>query len=353
MVRASLLGTGRYLPGSPVTNDVLARVMDTSDAWIQQRTGIAQRHFAPEGTGSTDLAVPAAERALAQAGVAREEIDYVIFNTMTPDSILPGPAALFSHKLGITGVPCIDLRQQCAAIPFSFALADALIRAGSARNVLIACAETHAAFMPWQRWDRLDGTASAGLDVADFERATQHRGIAVVFGDGAGAMVVGARSGDERSGILAVETHSDGRGFDALRIRDIGFQHRGLIRPGASPESAFVPQMNGPELFKSAVQRLPLVVESVCRRAEVRIEDVDLFLAHQANDRINRGVREALGLPIEKVPSNIARYGNTSSATLPILADELIEEGRLQRGQLVCFFALGAGLHWGAALMRM
>jgi 3-oxoacyl-[acyl-carrier-protein] synthase III len=354
MSGTTILGSGRYLPGKPVTNQALARVMETSAEWIEQRTGIAQRHYAGEGEGASDLAVPAARAAIASAGLHPEQIDYILFNTMTPDYAFPGSGALLGAKLGIPGVPALDLRQQCAAVPFSFQVADALVKAGAARHILVVGAEAHAGFMPWTDWDLLENDDPNGARAAKpaFDRATEHRGMSVLFGDGAGALVLG-RDDREGAGIIGTQVHTDGRLHNALRVEAGGFRRRPFLDAGMLERDEQVPRMNGRDLFKSAVQRLPQVVRELCATHGVSLDSVDWFIAHQANDRINAAVREALKLPAEKVPSNIARYGNTSSATIPILLDELLRDGRLRRGQLLCFMALGAGLNWGAALMRL
>ncbi|MCS6858040.1 MAG: ketoacyl-ACP synthase III [Sandaracinaceae bacterium] len=348
MPGATIISSGRYLPGKPVSNHDLARIMDTSDAWIRQRTGIAQRHYASQGEGVSDLALPAVQAALEQAEISPEEIDYIIFGTMTPEHIFPGSGALLGLKLGIPGVPALDIRQQCAAIPFALELADALIATGSARTVLIVGAEAHAGFMPYA-WDVLLGESDRGLTPAERALATQHRGMAVLFGDGAGALIVRACNEPGR-GLLASANHSDGRGHGYLLVPAGLFTRRHYWK---MREEEQIPTMKGKELFKSAVTLLPEVVKEVCRKAKVSIDEIDWFIAHQANDRINSAVREALGVPEDKVPSNIARYGNTSSATIPILFDELWREGKLKRGDLVCFLGLGAGLNWGAVLMRL
>jgi 3-oxoacyl-[acyl-carrier-protein] synthase III len=347
----TILGSGRYLPGRPVPNEALARVMDTQADWIEQRTGIQQRHFAPDGAGASDLALPAARDAIAAAGLHPEQIDYVLFNTMTPDYVFPGSGALLGAKLGIPGVPALDLRQQCAAMPYSFQVADALVQAGAARHVLVVGAEAHAGFMPWQDWALLEGDEEGVAAEAEFQKATEHRGMSILFGDGAGALVMGRREGG--AGLIGAQVHSDGRLHSALRVEAAGFRRRSFIDAGMLERDEHIPRMNGRELFKSAVQRLPQVVRELCAAHSVSLESIDWFIAHQANDRINGAVREALKLPAHKVPSNIARYGNTSSATIPILMDELLRDGQVKRGQLMCFMALGAGLNWGAALMRL
>lgn len=348
----TILGSGRYLPGAPVTNEALSRVMETSHEWIVQRTGIESRHYADEGVGASDLAVPACRAALEAAELEPEAVDYILFNTMTPDYLLPGSGTLLGAKLGIPGVPALDVRQQCAAIPFSLQLADALVRTGTARRILLVCAEAHAGFMPWKDWTPLTDAGAPPPDAADFELATRHRGVSVLFGDGAGALVLGAaRRPDE--GLLGVEVHSDGRFHDALRIAAGGFRTRPFLKADMLERGEQFPEMHGRDMFRAAVQKLPEVIRNLCAAHGISLPEVDWFIAHQANDRINGSVREALGVPESKVPSNIARYGNTSSATIPILLDELLRNGRVRRGQLACFFALGAGLNWGAALMRL
>lgn len=326
--------------------------METSADWIYQRTGIQQRHFAPDEVGASDLALPAAQAAIAAAGLHAEQIDYILFNTMTPDYIFPGSGALLGAKLGIPGVPALDLRQQCAAMPYSFQVADALTASKAARHVLVIGAEAHAGFMPWQDWALLEGDEEGKAPEAQFHHATEHRGMSILFGDGAGALVMG-RSEDAGRGFIGAKVHSDGRHHDALRVDAGGFRHRPFMNAAMIEQNQHVPYMNGRDLFKSAVQRLPQVVRELCATHGVALETIDWFIAHQANDRINSAVREALHLPEHKVPSNIARYGNTSSATIPILMDELLREGKVKRGQLLCFMALGAGLNWGAALMRL
>jgi 3-oxoacyl-[acyl-carrier-protein] synthase III len=352
MAGITILGSGRYVPGKPVPNAALARVMETSPEWIEQRTGIGQRYFAPDGVGASDLALPAAQAAIAAAGLYPEDIDYILFNTMTPDYLFPGSGALLAAKLGLQGVPALDLRQQCAAMPYSLQLADALTTAGAARHVLVVGAEAHAGFMPWQDWALLEGEEDGKAEPAAFGHATQHRGMSILFGDGAGALVL-APANEPGAGLIGARVHSDGRFHDALRVDAGGFRRRPFLDEAMLARGEHIPRMNGRELFKSAVQRLPQVVRELCAAHSVALESVDWFIAHQANERINQAVREALHLPERKVPSNIARFGNTSSATIPILLDELLRDGTVRRGQLLCFMALGAGLNWGAALLRL
>ena len=344
----TIVGTGRHVPGTPVPNDQLSRVMDTSDAWIRPRSGIGQRHYAADGEGASDLAVPAAQKAIEAAGIDKSEVDYVIFATMTPEHVFPGSGALLGKKLDIPGVPALDIRQQCAAIPFGLQLADGLLATGAASTILLVGAEAHAGFMPWP-WDVLMGETDRKPTPEEWDFASKHRGTAVLFGDGAGALVL-KKSTTPGHGLLGALTRTDGRGADQIWVPGGMFNQRHYW--GASIDS-HVPAMKGKELFKSAVTLLPRVVRDLCAKHQVALSDVDWFIAHQANDRIDASVRQSLGIPEEKVPSNIERYGNTSAGTIPILLDELVRDGKVKPGQLLCFLALGAGLNWGAALLRL
>jgi len=348
----SIIGTGHYLPGRPYTNLDLARVMDTTDEWVVQRTGIVQRHYCPEGSGVSDLAVVAAQRALAAAGKKPEDVDYIIFNTMTPDHFFPGSGALLGAKLGCPGVPALDVRQQCAAQLFSLQVARGLLESGAAKCVLIAAAEAHAGFMPWSGndWDILEGTTDRKPSPEDWDRATRHRGFAVIFGDGAGAFVV-ERCEDEVAGIRALDLKTDGRYVEQL-VFPIGFRTRPFVSEKVLAQEMHLPTMAGRDVFKHAVTKLPASILAACERANVSVADIDWFVAHQANARINEAVRDRLKIDPAKVPSNIERCGNTSTATIPILMDEMVLDGRLKKGQLLCIFALGAGLHWGSMILR-
>jgi 3-oxoacyl-[acyl-carrier-protein] synthase-3 len=345
-----IIGTGFHVPGRPYSNHDLARVLDTNDEWIRQRTGIVQRHFCPEGVGVSDLALPAAQKALEAAGKKPEDLDYILFNTMTPDHMFPGSGSLLGAKLGCPGVPAADLRTQCAAMLFSFQMADALLRADAARSILIVGAEAHAGFMPWRDWDILDGTRQGKPSPEDWERASRHRGWAIIFGDGAGAVVV--EKSINGAGVIATDLHSDGRYVDQLCVPS-GFKARPWAESVDVATDSWLIKMEGREVFKFAVTRLPKSVKAVCEKARVAVEDVDWFVAHQANQRINEAVAEKLKLPIEKFPGNIDRYGNTSAATIPILLDEMRRDGRLREGQLICLLGLGAGFHWGSVLLRV
>jgi len=346
-----IIGTGHYVPGNPVKNDDLARVMDTTDAWVVQRSGIKQRHFAPDGVGASDLAFEASKRAMEAARVSPKDIDYVIFATMTPDYVFPGSGALLAAKLGLDGVPALDIRQQCAAMLFGLQIVDGLVKGGQAKTILLVGAEAHAGFMPWDDWDALDASTGREATPEARERANAHRALAVLFGDGAGALVL--RATDRDAGLRGMVLKTDGRHFKALYVPGGGFRKRPYWSEEMFREQAHVPRMEGRELFKLAVTKLPEAARQLCAQSGVTLDQIDWFLAHQANLRINENVRENLGVPREKMPMNIDRFGNTSAGTLPILIDEMTREKKLQRGQLAMVLALGAGLHWGCALVRL
>lgn len=345
-----IIGTGHYVPGEPVTNEALSRVMDTSDDWIFQRSGIRQRHFAGEGQGASDLAVEASKRALEMAGIQPKDVDYIVFSTMTPDYVFPGSGALLGAKLGIEGVPALDIRQQCGAMIFGLQIIDGLTRTGAARTILYVGAEAHAGFMPWEDWDIVEGRSDREVTPEARARANDHRALAVLFGDGAGALVF--RATDRDAGLVAAKVHTDGRFAETLFVPGGGFRTRPYWKATHFDEMAHIPRMEGRDLFKFAVTKLPEAARKLLADTSTPIEKVDWFLAHQANARINNYVREHLGVPPEKMPMNIEKFGNTSAGTLPILIDECTRAGKLKKGELNMMLALGAGLHWGCALVR-
>jgi 3-oxoacyl-[acyl-carrier-protein] synthase-3 len=345
-----IIGTGHYVPGPPVTNADLSRVMDTSDDWIFQRSGIRQRHFAPEGAGCSDFAVEASKRAFEAARITPDEIDYVVFATMTPEYVFPGSGALLAHKLGLQGTPALDIRQQCAAMLFGLQIIDGLIKSGAARTVLFVGAEAHAGFMPWEDWEALAPGSTRSASPEQREKANKHRALAILFGDGAGALVF--RATDRDAGLRGMKLYTDGGAAKLLHVEGGGFRTRPYWKRGDFDEQKYIPTMDGRELFKFAVTKLPQAARALCADTSTSIDQIDWFLAHQANARINDYVREQLGVPVEKLPSNIERFGNTSAGTLPILIDEQMRAGKLKHGDLCMLLALGAGVHWGTALVR-
>lgn len=351
-MRSVITGTGIGLPPHVVTNAALAGIMDTSDEWIRTRSGIQERRFAEPGQGSTDLGVLASRAALADAGLAPGDLDAVVFATMTPDHVLPGDGPLLQAALGLrTDLPTFDIRQQCSGFLYGLELADLLIQSGRYRKVLLVGAEVHTGFMPWHLgWDTVIGRSTREVTDAEKAENTASRDRTVLFGDGAGAVVIEAR--DEDRGLLKTKLFTDGTGAGVLTMPGASFKRRPFVDQTQIEAGETLPVMSGKEVFRSAVTLMPQAVRDVCDEGGVTVADLDLVLVHQANLRIIEGVQKALGLPPERVPHNIERYGNTTAATLPILFHECRQQGLVRPGGLVAFTALGSGLHWGAALYR-
>src|SRR5262245_14851594 len=353
MPRAVIVGSGSAIPKNRVTNDMMARLMDTSDAWIRERSGVETRYFVDEGTATSDLGVIAAQKALEHAGVAKEEVDLVVFATMTPDHFFPGCGSLLQSKLGLRAVPCFDIRQQCSAFLYGLQLVDAHVRAGLARTVLLVGAEVHTGFMPWTRaqFEYLYGRSDVAPTPAEREWTNRFRHLTVLFGDGGAAVVVRAMEGEGR-GVIDHELHADGADYDKLYVPGTGFKHRPYTDPEQFARGEHIPVMDGRYVFKMASTRMVEAAEAVLKRNGVGVGDLKMALMHQANKRINEYCQKALGLPDEKVWHNIERYGNTTAATIPLLWDECVREGRIEPGDLVLMVAFGAGMSWGATLVR-
>ena len=334
MKRTVIKGTGRYVPPRVVTNDDLTRWMDTSDEWIRQRTGIEQRHWVPEegGVGSSDLALEAAHIALERAGWTPGDIDLIIFATLSPDIFFPGPGCLLQDKLGLDSTPALDIRQQCTGFLYGLATADAYIRSGLANRILLACAEVH----------------STGLDIS-----TAGRDVAVIFGDGAACVCVEGVETDEEIGVLASALHAKGKFAESLMVEAATSKQNPRITEEMLREGRHYPVMDGKTIFKEAVRSLPKVSQEVLEKAGLALEDVDLFIPHQANMRINQFFQQFMKLPEEKVFHNIQRYGNTTAASIPLALDEALEMKIIGDGSLIIFLGLGAGLTWGAVMCRL
>lgn len=329
MPKAAVIGTGHFVPERLVTNDDLARMMDTSDAWIRERSGIAERRWVEPGTSGTALALPAARMALEDAGIAPGEIDLIIYATLNPDHAFPGNGPFLQHALGIGNVGAMDIRNQCTGFVYGVAAADGFIRAGTARTVLVIGAEIH----------------STGLDIS-----TRGRDVAVLFGDGAGAAILRAAEGER--GVLASVLHSQGE-----FARELWCELPTALVPGRwndelVAEGRQFPYMNGRAVFQHAIRRFCEAIDEVLAKAGVRKDDVALFLPHQANQRITEMVTRRLGVEAGRVYSNIERYGNTTAASIPIALSEAAREGRFGRGDLVLLVAFGSGFTWGANLIR-
>ena len=331
-VNSRILGLGHQLPERVVTNQDLTRLMDTSEEWIEQRTGIRERRFISADMGGADLGERAAREALREAGIAAGDLDLVILGSLSPDIDFPGTASLLQRKLGVRGMPVMDVRNQCSGFVYMLAVADAWIRSGDARYVLVVGAEIH----------------STGLDLS-----TLGREVAVIFGDGAGAAVLGPEP-DPRRGILSTHLHSEGKYAEKLMVEAPSSRVRPRVTEDMldQPGSRLWPRMEGRYVFKHAVTRFPEVIREALAHNGCTTADLDLLIPHQANLRISQLVAMGLELPEEKVFNNIQRYGNTTAASIPIALHEAVQEGRVRPGALVCLAAFGAGFTWGAALMR-
>jgi 3-oxoacyl-[acyl-carrier-protein] synthase III len=353
-MKSIITGTGIGIPKNLVKNEILGRLMDTSDEWIRTRSGIEQRYYADPGQGSAALGMIAANAALAAAKRDKNELDCVIFATMTPDHLFPGNGPVLQAMMGLPeSMPTFDIRQQCSGFLYGLDLADSLIRSGKHKRLLLIGAEVHTPFMPWQNgWDLTIGRGDREVTPEEYAANTAIRDRTVLFGDGAGAVVIEAADSDER-GFLAAKLYTNGSNIEALYVPGVGFRRRPYVTKEQIDASETIPVMSGREVFKQAVSKMPEAVREVTRAASMQVSDIDVLLVHQANLRIVEGVTKQLGLPPEKVPHNIERYGNTTAGTLPILFHECVADGRIKPGMLVCFTALGSGLHWGAALYRV
>ncbi|RYE94207.1 MAG: ketoacyl-ACP synthase III [Myxococcales bacterium] len=325
---SAILGAGHYLPSRVVTNDDLAQMMPTTDEWIVQRTGIRERRFIEEsGIGASDLALPAARDALARAGRDVKDVDAILFATLSPDVNFPGSGCFLAHKLGLPGVPALDVRNQCSGFLYSLSVADAWVRAGVYRTVLIVGAEVH----------------STGLEFNE-----RGRDVAVLFGDGAGAVVVG-ESADDKVGLRSIELHADGVGARDLWLEGPASMYMPRLTHEMIDEGRVWPRMNGKTVFRWAADKMPEVARSVLGKVGWTPADVDLFVPHQANMRINQMVADRLGIPESKTVHNIERYGNTTAATIPIGLSESLRDGLIKPGSRVLMAAFGAGFTWAGA----
>jgi 3-oxoacyl-[acyl-carrier-protein] synthase-3 len=352
-MKSVITGSGIGVPKNVVRNDALTRLMDTTDEWIRSRSGIEERRYADKGQGSADLGSMAAKAALSNAGRSKEDIDAIVFATMTPDYFFPGNGPVMQAKMGFPEtIPTFDIRQQCSGFLYGLDLADSLIQSGKYRRLLLIGADVHTPFMPWERgWGVTIGEPAREPTPEDYAFNTSIRDRTVLFGDGAGAVVIEASEDDDR-GFIAARLFTDGSNIEALYVPGVGFRRRPFVTHDQVERAEPIPVMEGREVFKQAVSRMPESVRVVCQAVGVSVNDIDLLLIHQANLRIVESVGKALGLPSEKVPHNIERYGNTTAGTLPILYHECVSDGRIKPGMLLCFTALGSGLHWGAALYR-
>lgn len=323
-MKARIAGTGSYAPSRVLTNAELEQMVATSDEWIRERTGIRERRIAATGEACSDLAVQAGKRALTAAGVAATDLDMILVATCTGDFPLPATACLVQHQLGATKAGACDLSAACCGFVYALSVADAYIKTGM-RHVLVIGSEVMSAITDWT-----------------------DRNTCVLFGDGAGAVVLSASDGER--GILSTDLRSDGTLCELIMVPGGG--SRTPPTEKVITERLHYIKMKGNETFKVAVRTLEEIARATLSANHVRVEDLDLYVPHQANVRILKAVMERLGLPIEKVLLNLDRYGNTSAASIPIALDEAVREGRIKEGSLVMLGAFGAGLTWASAMIR-
>lgn len=347
MFQSKIAGIGHYVPKNVYKNEDLLKFMDTSDAWIQERTGIQERRYADRvGETTTSMGVEASKIALERAGITAADVDFIIFATLSPDYYFPGCGVLLQREMGMGEIGALDIRNQCSGFVYALSVADQFIKTGMYKNILVVGSEKQSFAM-------------------DF--STRGRNVSVIFGDGAGAVVLQPTE-EAGKGILSTHLHSDGADAEKLAMyypgAAAGFgledtpkwpeqELGGMLMTAEMLEdgSAF-PYMDGQAVFKKAVVKFPEVIGEALRKNNLQTTDIDLLIPHQANLRISQFVQKTLGLPDEKVFSNIQRYGNTTAASIPIALSEAWQEGRIKDGDLVCFAAFGAGFTWGSALIR-
>lgn len=350
MLKSKIAGIGHYVPERVMTNDELSNFMETSDAWIQERTGIQERRYAKKfEETTTTMGAKAARIACERAGITPQEIDFIVFATLSPDYYFPGCGVLLQRELGITAqeAGALDIRNQCSGFIYALSIADQFVKTGMYKNVLVVGSEMH----------------SMGL-----EFSTRGRNVSVIFGDGAGAVVIQPTT-KEGQGILTTHLHSDGTHAEELAMISPGSHggyHLGkdkfkfpetelgeiFIYEGLLENKDIYPNMNGPLVFKTAVVKFPEVIHEALTKTGYKSTDIDMFIPHQANLRISQFVQKQLGLPDEKVWNNIQKYGNTTAASIPIALCEAYEAGKIKEGDLVCLAAFGSGFTWGSALIH-
>jgi len=314
-----------------VTNHDLEKMMNTSDEWIRERTGILERHWAEPGVGTSDLATEAAIRAIENAGIDKSEIDFIVAATLSPDHYFPGIGVQVQAKLGLKEIGALDVRDQCSGFIYALSVADQYIRTGTYKKILLVAAELQ----------------SANLDFSD-----EGRDMAVLFGDGAGALVLEANDSDDGRGLLSCHLFSDGRFVSELWMEKPSSKDNPTFREEFFRQGKFYPRMNGRLVFKNACEKMPQAVMFGLEKLGLTINDVDYLIPHQANDRISLMVARGLKIPEEKVLRNIHKYGNTTAASIPITLSEAVNEGKIRPGMLIALTAFGSGFTWGSAFIR-
>ena len=334
-MNASIIkGIGYYLPENIVTNKDLEKIMDTSDEWIQERTGIKERRWVAEDSdeSTSSMGTEAAKRAISDAGISANDIDFIIFATLSPDYFFPGSGVLLQKNLGIKEIGALDIRNQCSGFIYALSVADQYIKSGMYKNILIVGSEMHSGAL---------------------EKNTRGRGVSVIFGDGAGAVILQA-SENTNKGILSTHLHSEGKHAEELVVISPATKKwiNELVEDPNEDGSSYAPYMNGNFVFKNAVIRFMEVINEALVANKLTKEDISLLIPHQANLRISQFVQKQLALPDHKVYNNIMHYGNTTAASIPIALAEAIEKGKVNEGDILCLAAFGSGFTWASALIR-
>ncbi|MCE9577572.1 MAG: ketoacyl-ACP synthase III [Deltaproteobacteria bacterium] len=328
--RSRIAGVGAYVPPRVVTNHDLAKIMETTHEWIVERTGIEERRWVDPGEGGAEMAAKACREAMDKAGVGPKDIDMLVYATLSPDNNFPGTGVFVQRLLGLREVPCYDIRQQCTGFLYGLAMADAFIKSGQYKTILVIGSEVH----------------STGLDMS-----TTGRDVTVLFGDGAGAVVM-TRATDDAHVLLSTHLHADGTEAEILWTEYPASRQHPRITEEAMAARKHYPAMQGKKVFKHAVTRMPAAIMEGMVTNNLKLTDIDMVIPHQANLRINQMVAKMIGLPEDRMHNNIQKYGNTTAASIPICMHEAVELGKIKPGDLVCLVAFGAGLTWGSAFLR-
>lgn len=334
LYQSKIAGLGKYVPENVVTNDDLAKKMDTNDEWIQERTGIKERHHIKKGDGNSTakMGAKAAKIALERASISKDDIDLIVFATLSPDYYFPGCGVQVQELLDIHTCPALDVRNQCSGFIYGLSVADQFIKTGMYKNVLLIGSENH----------------SGGLDFT-----TRGRSVSVIFGDGAGAAVL-TRSDDKEQGILSTHLHSEGKHALELSLRGPSTEHwvPALIKEDPQKDIPYFPYMNGQFVFKHAIKRFSEVIMEGLEENDLAVKDIDLLIPHQANLRISQFIQQKFKLSDDKVFNNIQKYGNTTAASIPIALTEAWEEGKVKEGDHIVVAAFGSGFTWGSAIIK-
>ncbi len=334
MYNSKITGLGYYVPDNVVTNDDLSKVMDTNDEWIRERTGIEERRHIIKGEDTTtSMGVKAAKIAIERSGIDKNDIDFIVFATLSPDYYFPGPGVLVQRDLGIGTVGALDVRNQCSGFVYGISVADQYIKSGMYKNILVIGSEVH----------------STGLDMS-----TRGRGVSVIFGDGAGAAIL-SREEDTAKGILSTHLHSEGQHAEELALIAPGMGKRwvtDIIDEKDPNDESYFPYMNGQFVFKNAVVRFSEVIKEGLAKNNLEATDINMLVPHQANLRIAQFIQKKFGLEDDQVYNNIMKYGNTTAASIPIALTEAWEQGKVKEGDLVVLAAFGSGFTWGSAIIK-